>query len=104
MAFAIGTVDQKTPKSMEFFTASGKGKPDGFVVNVVLRGKAGELVNYEIFAIPPELAPPGRGVPLRGRGTVTVKPTATGQLATFRGQTKDGVPMEGTLDCRTRAS
>ena len=104
MAFVTGTADPKTPRSMEFFTAAGKGKPDGFVVNVVFQGMAGKLVRYEIFAIPPELSPPGRGVPLRGRGSVTVKQTAAGTTATFRGQTKDGVRMEGTLDCPSGSS
>jgi hypothetical protein len=83
---------------MEFFTASKKGKPDGFVVSVHFRG--GGQDRYEIYAIPQELAP-GSAPSLRGRGTVTVKQTPTGSLATFRGQTEEGVRMEGSLDCRT---
>ena len=39
-----------------------------------------------------------------GRGTVTVRQTATGRTATFSGQTKEGVKMEGTIDCRNGAS
>ena len=101
MAFTTGVADPKNPRTMEFFMAAGKGKPDGFVVNVVFPGASGAQDRYEIFAIPPELAPPGRAVPLRGRGSVTVKQTATGQTASFRGQTKDGVKMEGSLECRT---
>jgi hypothetical protein len=98
MGFRTGIVDAKTPVKMEFFTASKKGKPDGFVVSVHFRG--GGQDRYEIYAIPQELAP-GSAPSLRGRGTVTVKQTPTGSLATFRGQTEEGVRMEGSLDCRT---
>ena len=100
MAYTVGTVGPKTPRSIEFFSAAGKGKPDGFVVNVLFRGGAGERIAYEIYAIPPELQPPPRAEKLRGRGSVTVRPTATGRAATFRGQTADGVRMEGSVDCR----
>jgi hypothetical protein len=97
-AFATGQLDPKAPRSMEFFTASGKGKPDGFAVAVLFRGTA----RYEIFAIPRELAP-GRAPLPSGRGTMTVRQTATGPTAIFRGQTKDGVRMEGTVDCRSQS-
>jgi hypothetical protein len=60
------------------------------------------IARYEIFAIPRELSP--SAPPLRGRGTVTVKQAATGRTATFRGQTKDGVRIEGTVDCRSQSS
>lgn len=100
MAYTVGTVAPKTPRSIEFFTAAGKGKPDGFVVNVLFRGEAGERIAYEIYAIPPELQPPPRAERLRGRGSVTVRPTATGRTATFSGVTADGVRMEGSVDCR----
>ena len=100
MTFTTGVADPKLPRTMELFTANGKGKPDGFVLNVVFQGAAGALDRYEIFAIPPELSPPGRGTPLRGRGSVTVRKSATGTTATFRGQTKDGVKMEGSLECK----
>jgi hypothetical protein len=102
MAFRTGVVPPKTPSSMEFFSASKKGKPDGFVVSMIFPSAGGEQARYEIFAIPPELAP--SAPPLRGRGTVTVKQAATGKTATFRRQTKDGVRMEGTVDCRSRSS
>ena len=101
MAFTTGTADAKIPSKMEFFTASKKGMPDGFVVSLHFRG--GGQDRYEIFAIPRELAP-GSALSLEGRGTVTVKQTPTGSMATFRGQTKEGVRMEGTLDCRSRSS
>ena len=100
MAFTTGTTDPKTPSKMEFFTASKKGKPDGFVVSVHFRG--GGQDRFEIFAIPQELAP-GSAPSLKGRGTVTVKQTPAGSMATFRGQTEEGVRMEGTLDCRSRS-
>ena len=101
MAYTTGVVDAKTPVKMEFFTASKKGKPDGFVVSIHFRARGQD--RYEIFAIPQELAP-GSAPSLKGRGTVTVKQTPTGSTATFRGQTAEGVRMEGTLDCRSRSS
>jgi hypothetical protein len=102
MAFTTGTANPKVPRTMEFFTASGKGKPVGFVVAVKFSTKPGVRGTYEIFAIPRELTP--SAPPLSGRGSVTVRKTATGQTAAFRGQTKDGVRMEGTVDCRARSS
>jgi hypothetical protein len=102
MAFRVGAVPPKTPRSMEFFTASKKGNPDGFVVSMIFPGAGGEQARYQIFAIPRELSPSAPS--LRGRGTVTVKQTATGRTATFRGQTEEGVKMEGTIDCRSRSS
>lgn len=102
MAFTVGAAKPKAPRTMEFILASAKGKPDGFVVAVVFPIEAGEQPRYEIYAIPPELTPSAPS--LRGRGTVTVKQTATGKVATFRGQTDDGVKMEGTVDCRSRSS
>ena len=104
MAYETGLADPKTPRTMELFTASGEGKPDGFVVSVTFAGPLDGRDRYEIFAIPGELAPKGQALPLSGRGSVTVTRTATGTTATFRGQTKDGVRMEGAVDCRTRAS
>ena len=103
-ANAIGTVGAKGPASISFFTASGKGKPDAFVVSVRFHAKAGERDRYEIFAIPREQYPPGKAFPTSGSGTVTVKQTATGKTASFRGQTEDGVKIEGVVDCRGRSS
>jgi hypothetical protein len=101
-AFTVGAQNPKAPSTMEFFLASGKGKPDGFVVAVVFPIQSGKQPRYEIYAIPPELTPSAPS--LRGRGTVTVKQTPTGKVATFRGQTEGGVKMEGTVDCRSRSS
>lgn len=103
MAFTTGTTDPKGPRVLEFFTASAHGKPDGFAVAVVFSGMVNGQDRYEILAIPPEYAP-GSAPPLSGRGTVTVKQTVAGSTASFRGRTKDGVQMEGTVDCRNRSS
>jgi hypothetical protein len=99
MAFTTGVQPPKTPKTMEFFLASAKGQPDGFVVSVQFLGRGGR---YEIFAIPRTLSP--SAPPISGKGTVTVKQTAAGKTMTFRGQTKEGVKMEGTVECRNRSS
>lgn len=99
MAFTTGVQPPKTPKTMEFFLASAKGKPDGFVVSVQFLGKGGR---YEIFAIPRTLSP--SAPPISGKGAVTVKQTAAGKTMTFRGQTKEGVKMEGTVECGNRSS
>lgn len=99
VAFTTGVQPPKTPHLMQFFLASAKGKPDGFVVSVQFHGAGGR---YDIFAIPRELSP---SAPLpSGKGTVTVKQTAAGKTMTFRGQTKEGVKMEGTVVCRSPSS
>lgn len=96
MAFdAALTAPPKGPKTMEFFSTNGKGKPDGFVVAVKFL-----KANYEIYAIPREQQPASRALPQKGRGTVTVKRTPAGRTATFRGQTADGVKMEGSVECK----
>jgi hypothetical protein len=99
------TATDETPRSapvaVSFLTAAGKGKPDGFGVQVIFLGQYNRQIKYEIHAMPPGVKNP-HFIPNSGRGTVTVKKTATGQTAAFRGQTKDGVKMEGSVDCRTR--
>jgi hypothetical protein len=102
MAYTVGAMKPNSPRSIEFFTASGKGKPDGFVVAVQFPGTAGERIAYELNALPPELKPPV-ALPPQGRGGVTVRQTATGRTAAFHGVTHDGVRMEGSVDCRTRS-
>ncbi|HET7602088.1 MAG TPA: hypothetical protein VFK36_03665 [Gemmatimonadales bacterium] len=89
------------PVAVDFYTVAGKGKPDGFGVQMIFLGQYNRQIKYEIHAMPPGVKNP-LFIPNSGRGTVTVKKTATGQMATFRGQTKDGVRIEGTVDCRTR--
>ncbi len=96
MAFdADITGPPKGPKTMEFFSSNGKGKPDGFVVSVRFQKE-----NYEIYAIPKEQQPASRALLQKGRGTATVKQTPSGRTATFRGQTADGVKMEGSVECK----
>ena len=92
----------KTPESMEVYTMPGNGKPDGFAVNVDFRAKSGQRIVYEIYAVPPELQGPVRIKPFSGRGTVTIRKGDTSTAATFRGQTKDGVRMEGSVQCVKR--
>lgn len=95
MAFRTGVFDRnQLPYVMEFFTASKPGKPDAFVVSVKFQDH-----NYQIFTIPREYS--AQAPSPSGRGTVTVKQSAAGRVATFSGQTKDGVKMQGTIDCRT---
>lgn len=89
------------PVSVDFYTVAGKGKPNGFGVKMIFLGEFNRHVVYEVHAMPPGVKNP-LYVPNSGSGTVTVRQTATGQTATFRGQTKDGVKMEGTVDCRAR--
>ena len=88
----------KTPESMEVYTEPGKGKP-GFAVNVDFRAPSRQRIVYEIYAIPPELQGPGGNKPPSGQGTVTIEEKAEGTTATFRGQTKEGVGMEGSVTC-----
>ena len=89
----------RTPESMEVYTVPGHGKPDGFAVSVDFRAKSGQRIVYEIYAIPPELQGPMRTTPLKGRGTVSIRPGDASTTATFRGETKDGVRMEGRVEC-----
>ena len=96
MAFdAAITAPPKGPRTMEFFSTDGKGKPDGFVVAVKFQKE-----NYEIYAIPKEQQPAGRALAQKGRGTMTMKQTPAGRTATFRGQTAEGVKMEGSVECK----
>lgn len=99
---ALANVKPNAPTKIEFFTASAKGMPDGFVLSLHFRGKPGERTKYDLNAIPPAMKPP-IALPPAGSGSVTVTKTATGRTATFRGVTHDGVRMEGTLDCRSRS-
>ena len=98
MAYTVTPVP-KNPQSIEFFTAPGKGKPDGFLLKVNF-SEPGKSTPYEIFAIPRELYPPGQQQAVKGKGTVTIRQAGAGRIATFRGQTADGVRIEGSVDCR----
>lgn len=92
----------KIPESIEVYTEPGRGKTDGFAVNVDFRAKSGQRIVYEIYAIPPELQAPGMSKPPKGRGTVAIQQAASGTTATFRGETKDGVKLEGSVMCVKR--
>lgn len=92
----------KVPESIELYTEPGRGRTDGFAVTVDFRAKSGERIVYEIYAIPPELQGPGGNKPPKGRGSVTIEKKETGTVATFRGETKDGVKMEGSVTCGKR--
>jgi hypothetical protein len=96
-----GKASPSGPVSIDFYTVAGKGKPDGFGTRLIFLGQYNAQIRYDIHAMPPGVKNP-LFIPGSGRGSVTVKKTATGQMATFRGQTKDGVRIEGTVDCRAR--
>ena len=98
MAYTVGATGSKNPRSIEFASASGRGKPDGFLLKVQF-SEPGKSAAYEIIAVPRELTP-GRQLQLKGRGTVAIRPAGAGRTATFRGQTADGVRIEGAVDCR----
>lgn len=90
----------KMPERIGFYTEPGKnGKPDGFSVNVDFRLPSRKRVVYEIYAIPPELQGPGLNKPPKGQGTVTIEQKAESTHASFRGQTEDGIRMEGSIHC-----
>lgn len=91
-------------ESIEVYTTPGNGKPDGWAVTADFRAKSGKRVVYEIYAMPPELQGPGRKEPQKGSGTVTIRQEEAGTSATFRGQTQDGVRMEGSVKCDRRRS
>lgn len=97
-----GTAGSSALESMELYTEPGKGKTDGFAVIVDFRSKSGPRITYEIYAIPPELQAPGRNRPPSGRGSVTIRQEKTATIADFRGETKDGVRMEGSVHCGKR--
>lgn len=76
-------------------------KPDvvSFGAHFKSSGSSRKSINYEVYTIPPKLQEPGLEIDPHGQGTVTVRRTDTGAIATFRGKTKDGVGIEGSLEC-----
>ncbi len=92
------------PHDGTYDTTPGDGGPDGWAVTADFRATSGKRVVYEIYAMPPELQGPGRKEPQKGSGTVTIKQEDAGTSATFRGQTQDGVRMEGSVRCDRRRS
>lgn len=93
------TPGPKVPEAMEVYTEPGRGGADGVSVRVHFRTPSRQRVVYEIYAIPAALQAPGMEKPQKGRGTVTVQQSASGTTATFRGQTADGVRMDGRVTC-----
>jgi hypothetical protein len=91
-------------ESIEVYTTPGSGKPDGWAVTADFRAKSGRRVVYEIYAMPPELQGPGPKEPMKGSGKVTITQGEDGTGAAFRGQTADGVKMEGSVKCDKRRS
>ena len=90
----------KMPESIGFYTEPRKkGTTDGFAVNVDFRLPSRKRVVYEIYAMPPELQGPGLNKPPSGQGTVNIEQKAESTHASFRGQTKDGIRMEGSIHC-----
>jgi hypothetical protein len=87
------------PESIELYTEPGRGKPDGFSVNADFRATSGQRIVYEIYAIPAELQAPRRPKPPKGRGGVTIQQGDASTTATLRGETMDGVKMEGCVTC-----
>jgi hypothetical protein len=57
------------------------------------------IIRYVILTIPRELQEPGLESDPEGRGEMTVRRTPTGATASFRGETKDGVRIDGSLEC-----
>jgi hypothetical protein len=95
---------QRGLESIEVYTEPGKGKPDGLAMSADFRAKSGKRIEYQIYAIPVELQAPGRKLGPKGRGSVTVQQGESSASATFRGQTADGVRMEGSVKCDKRGS
>ena len=58
-------------------------------------------IKYQVFTIPPETDnQPGLERAQTGKGQVTVRRAGDKLSATFSGETKDGVKMEGTVECQ----
>jgi hypothetical protein len=95
-----GGAGPNSPTSFELYTEPGRGKPDGLALTAEWRSHgSGKRTVYEVYAIPRELQAVGRKTPLEGRGDVTVRRTETATTASFRGETKRGVRIEGMLEC-----
>jgi hypothetical protein len=90
----------KTPESIELYTEPGRGKTtDGLIVEVSFRTPSRKRVDYEIYAVPPELQAPGLTKPAKGKGAVTIEVKPEGTRASFKGETQEGIGMEGSINC-----
>jgi hypothetical protein len=77
-------------------------KPDELALAVVFTkwGTPETEIKYEVFTIPRELdIHPELAHKPTGRGEAKVQRSAGGLSATFRGETADGVRIEGSLQC-----
>jgi hypothetical protein len=79
------------------------GKPGAFALaaGFATPREQHRRIEYVILTIPRELQEPGLERDPEGRGDVKVQRTDAGAKATFRGETKDGVRIEGSLECGT---
>ena len=89
----------RIPESMELYTEPGKGKPHGLAVRADFRAPSRQRIVYQIYAMSPEQQGPGLNKPPEGQGSVTIEEKPEGTVASFKGQTKDGVGMEGSITC-----
>jgi hypothetical protein len=87
--FVLSTPRAKGGKAGSFALAAGFATPR----------ERNRKVEYVILTIPRELQEPGLERDPEGRGDVTVERTDAGAKATFRGETQDGVRIEGSLEC-----
>jgi hypothetical protein len=99
---ATSETPRTSPVGIGFYTVAGKGKPDGFGVQLMFLGQSNRQIKYEVHAMPPGVKNP-HFFPNSGRGSVTVRPAGAGKSAAFRGETKDGVRIEGRVVCPTAA-
>ena len=94
------TASPKIPESMELYTEPGKGPiADGLMVKVLFRGPSRQRIEYEIYAVPPGLQVPQLMKPQKGKGSITIDEKPEGVRAAFKGETQDGIGMEGSISC-----
>jgi hypothetical protein len=87
--------------SVELAVEEGTGGPNGLAIDVEFRASGSnsrERIVYRVYDVPPELQG-GVTKPREGRGEVTIRRTDAGIISSFKGETKDGVRLEGTLEC-----
>ena len=90
----------KTPESIELYTEPGKGTvPDGLILKALFRGPSRQRIEYEIYAVPPALQVAGMTKPQKGKGSITIDEKAEGVRASFKGETQEGIGMEGSISC-----
>jgi hypothetical protein len=95
-----GSTDPASMPGVDLAIEEGTDGPNGLAIDVEFRGsgKARDRTVYRIYDVPPELQG-GATEPREGRGEVTIRRTDAGIVSSFKGETKDGVRLEGTLEC-----